>query len=227
MSASEASRSFSHLPPSGDIQHTARDEHCSDATVGLGARDINEEFTSGRDVLADSFPTRAAPPESGGLGRAPCHEVHLAPSSSDAPAASSEHQGGAVTKDNKEQRCAMRSPSHANTRQGDKDKEVTCIRQSGRPPWENVLYKRQPYADNFVPDTFLEKLVTNGKCWSVELCRDTVSTLHLSAPVRVRSTHEHLIHDAVLDCIYRGGRQPVYRILQTCTGFIADMRYPS
>lgn len=31
-----------------------------------------------------------------------------------------------------------------------------------RPPWQNVLYKRQPYADNHVPDSFLEKLVTNG-----------------------------------------------------------------
>lgn len=33
-----------------------------------------------------------------------------------------------------------------------------------RPPWQNVLYKRQPYADNHVPDSFLEKLVTNGEC---------------------------------------------------------------
>lgn len=33
-----------------------------------------------------------------------------------------------------------------------------------RPPWQNVLYKRQPYADNHVPDSFLEKLVTNGGC---------------------------------------------------------------
>lgn len=31
-----------------------------------------------------------------------------------------------------------------------------------RPPWQNGLYKRQPYADNYVPDSFLEKLVTNG-----------------------------------------------------------------
>eukprot|EP00752_Nemacystus_decipiens_P007826 g6991.t1 len=31
-----------------------------------------------------------------------------------------------------------------------------------RPPWQNVLYKRQPYADNHVPDSFLEKLVTNA-----------------------------------------------------------------
>ncbi|CAM9781623.1 unnamed protein product, partial [Laminaria digitata] len=30
------------------------------------------------------------------------------------------------------------------------------------PPWKNVLYERQPYADNFVPDSFLEKLVTNS-----------------------------------------------------------------
>lgn len=30
-----------------------------------------------------------------------------------------------------------------------------------RPAWKNVLYERQPYADNFVPDSFLEKLVTN------------------------------------------------------------------
>ena len=34
-----------------------------------------------------------------------------------------------------------------------------------RPPWKNVLYERQPYADNFVPDSFLEKLVTNCKCF--------------------------------------------------------------
>lgn len=33
------------------------------------------------------------------------------------------------------------------------------------PPWKNVLYERQPYADNFVPDSFLEKLVTNCE-WS-------------------------------------------------------------
>lgn len=32
-----------------------------------------------------------------------------------------------------------------------------------RPPWKNGLYKRQPYADNYVPDSFLEKLVTNGE----------------------------------------------------------------
>lgn len=32
-----------------------------------------------------------------------------------------------------------------------------------RRPWQNVLYKRQPYADNHVPDSFLEKLVTNGE----------------------------------------------------------------
>ncbi|CAM9255245.1 unnamed protein product [Ectocarpus fasciculatus] len=31
-----------------------------------------------------------------------------------------------------------------------------------RPPWQNVLYKRQPYADNHVPGSFLEKLVTNA-----------------------------------------------------------------
>ncbi|CAN0079611.1 unnamed protein product [Pylaiella littoralis] len=31
-----------------------------------------------------------------------------------------------------------------------------------RSPWQNVLYKRQPYADNHVPDSFLEKLVTNA-----------------------------------------------------------------
>eukprot|EP00904_Undaria_pinnatifida_P005674 jgi/Undpi1/2236/HiC_scaffold_12.g05622.m1 len=31
-----------------------------------------------------------------------------------------------------------------------------------RPAWKNVLYERQPYADNFVPDSFLEKLVTNS-----------------------------------------------------------------
>ncbi|CAM9861321.1 unnamed protein product, partial [Ectocarpus sp. 13 AM-2016] len=31
-----------------------------------------------------------------------------------------------------------------------------------RPPWQNVLFKRQPYADNHVPGSFLEKLVTNA-----------------------------------------------------------------
>eukprot|EP00903_Cladosiphon_okamuranus_P014501 g13451.t1 len=34
--------------------------------------------------------------------------------------------------------------------------------ERSRPPWQNVLYKRQPYADNHVPDSFLEKLVTNA-----------------------------------------------------------------
>lgn len=32
-----------------------------------------------------------------------------------------------------------------------------------RPPWKNILYKRQPYPDNYVPESFLEKLVTNGE----------------------------------------------------------------
>lgn len=35
-------------------------------------------------------------------------------------------------------------------------------RDEEKPPWKNGLYKRQPYADNYVPDSFLEKLVTNG-----------------------------------------------------------------
>lgn len=36
-------------------------------------------------------------------------------------------------------------------------------REEEKPPWKNGLYKRQPYADNYVPDSFLEKLVTNGE----------------------------------------------------------------
>lgn len=31
------------------------------------------------------------------------------------------------------------------------------------PQWTNALYRRQPYADNYVPSSFLEKLVTNGE----------------------------------------------------------------
>lgn len=36
-------------------------------------------------------------------------------------------------------------------------------RREERPPWKNILYKRQPYPDNYVPQSFLEKLVTNGE----------------------------------------------------------------
>lgn len=43
-------------------------------------------------------------------------------------------------------------------------------REEERPPWKNGLYKRQPYADNYVPDSFLEKLVTNGEPRSMALC---------------------------------------------------------
>ena len=32
-----------------------------------------------------------------------------------------------------------------------------------RPPWTNALYRREPYADNYVPPIFLERLVTNGE----------------------------------------------------------------
>lgn len=43
-------------------------------------------------------------------------------------------------------------------------RQVRGEEERPRPPWQNVLYKRQPYADNHVPGSFLEKLVTNGEC---------------------------------------------------------------
>jgi hypothetical protein len=38
-----------------------------------------------------------------------------------------------------------------------------------RPPWEKVLYKRQPYPDNHVDDSFLESLSTNAGVQQYEL----------------------------------------------------------
>lgn len=32
--------------------------------------------------------------------------------------------------------------------------------------WERVLWKRQPFPDNYVPETFLDSLSTNGKASS-------------------------------------------------------------
>ena len=33
-------------------------------------------------------------------------------------------------------------------------------------PWEHVLYKKQAYADNYVPDSFLQNLRANGACFA-------------------------------------------------------------
>ena len=72
-----------------------------------------------------------------------------------------------------------------------------------RPPWQNVLYKRQPYADNHVPDSFLEKLVTNGEC----LCERRQTTArwnNQSWPFgarAVRNVSALLVCGAVL-CVY-------------------------
>lgn len=51
--------------------------------------------------------------------------------------------------------------------------EDTDCSEENNQPWENILYKRQRYPDNFVPDTFLEKLVTNGK-WTMDKRNETV-----------------------------------------------------
>lgn len=42
-----------------------------------------------------------------------------------------------------------------------RSEEAAGGQRGERPPWKNGLYKRQPYADNYVPESFLEKLVTN------------------------------------------------------------------
>jgi phosphatidylinositol glycan class C protein len=30
------------------------------------------------------------------------------------------------------------------------------------PPWEKVLWKQQPYPDNYIPDTFLQDMVRHS-----------------------------------------------------------------
>lgn len=37
-----------------------------------------------------------------------------------------------------------------------------CNRQTSPPKWEKVLYTTQPFEDNYVDDTFLEQMKTNG-----------------------------------------------------------------
>lgn len=37
-----------------------------------------------------------------------------------------------------------------------------CTRQAPPPKWEKVLYTTQPFEDNYVDDTFLEQMKTNG-----------------------------------------------------------------
>ncbi len=55
------------------------------------------------------------------------------------------------------------------------------------PPWERVLWKQQPYADNYTDSTFLESLITNDNFSEYDfwlIVRDSVSVAqHLSATV--------------------------------------------
>ena len=37
----------------------------------------------------------------------------------------------------------------------------TCIKEK-KPPWRRILWERQPYADNYVDQSFLSSLVTNA-----------------------------------------------------------------
>ena len=53
-----------------------------------------------------------------------------------------------------------------------------------KPPWERVLWKKQPYDDNYVDRTFLESLVTNDNFYTYDVWQITkdsiVITQHLS-----------------------------------------------
>lgn len=85
-------------------------------------------------------------------------------------------------------------PPAAGGAEGESERSWSGGRRRGtweRPPWKNGLYKRQPYADNHVPESFLEKLVTNGKdvkhidAWSSQVrvndsvrCRMMTSIAH-------------------------------------------------
>lgn len=39
-------------------------------------------------------------------------------------------------------------------------------------PWEKLLWRKQPYPDNYVPDSFLDQLRTNSTSSCHLLCRD-------------------------------------------------------
>lgn len=57
----------------------------------------------------------------------------------------------------------LRGDSRDGTGSRGRGGETDGCRPGERPPWKNILYKRQPYPDNHVPQSFLEKLVTNGE----------------------------------------------------------------
>ena len=48
--------------------------------------------------------------------------------------------------------------------------------QRRRPPWKNALYRRKPYADNYVSPIFLERLVTNGERPQFNVSANNIST---------------------------------------------------
>lgn len=66
--------------------------------------------------------------------------------------------------------------------------------EDDRPPWKNVLYERQPYADNFVPDSFLEKLVTNCEYEAFSRC------VRVTGPQVKRATYRERRMVLVISC---------------------------
>ena len=54
------------------------------------------------------------------------------------------------------------------------------------PPWERVLWKKQPYEDNYVDRTFLESLVKNANVREsdvVQIIKDSLAVAqHLPPP---------------------------------------------
>jgi len=69
------------------------------------------------------------------------------------------------------------------------------------PPWERVLWKKQPYEDNYVDRTFLESLVTNANvrdCDVLQIIKDSaVVSQHLAGAVLFLGVGYRTIYDGL------------------------------
>ena len=74
-----------------------------------------------------------------------------------------------------------------------------------KPPWERVLWKKQPYDDNYVDRTFLESLVTNDNFYTYDVWQITkdsiVITQHLSGTA-VFLAFTYMTNYQALDLVY-------------------------
>lgn len=52
--------------------------------------------------------------------------------------------------------------SRARQRQGDSSKQTPAQQQHAAPVWQKVLWKKQPFADNYTDSSFLQHLVSDN-----------------------------------------------------------------